>query len=78
MLINAAISAERNVINEKPTIFSKRMWDVKKKVIPVEIRATETTSKSFTKYLTNIPAKHIRGLNKTVILGTANIRGLEL
>jgi len=31
MLINAAISAERNVINEKPTIFSKRMWDVKKK-----------------------------------------------
>jgi len=63
---------------KNPQYFQSACGMLKKKVIPVEIRATETTSKSFTKYLTNIPAKHIRGLNKTVILGTANIRGLEL
>jgi len=70
-LINAAISADRNLINEKkPRIFQKRMWDVKTKVI----RATGTTLKSFTKYLTNIPGMHnIRGLKKTAILGTAHI-----
>jgi hypothetical protein len=34
------------------------MWNVKTKVMPVTIRATGTISKSFTKYLINVPAKY--------------------
>jgi len=34
------------------------MWNVKKKVIPVIIEATGTISKSFRKYVSNIPRKH--------------------
>jgi hypothetical protein len=34
------------------------MWNVKTKVIPVLIGATETISKSFVKYASNIPGKH--------------------
>jgi hypothetical protein len=34
------------------------MWNVKTKVIPVIIGATGTISKSFRKYLGNIPGKH--------------------
>ena len=40
------------------TIEIQRMWNVKTKVIPVIIGATETISKSFRKYVSNIPGKH--------------------
>ena len=48
--------------------------DVKTNVIPVKIEKTGTISKSFTKYLSNIPRKHeIKELHKTAILDTAHI-----
>ena len=46
------------------------MWNVKTKVIPAIIGATGTISKSFRKYVSNIPGKHEQ---KTTILGTAHI-----
>jgi hypothetical protein len=50
------------------------MWNVKTDVIPVMIGATGTISKSFRKYLSNIPGKHdIKELQITAILGTAHI-----
>jgi len=50
------------------------MWNVKTKVIPVIIGATWTISKSFRKYMRNIPGKHeVKELQKTAILGTAHI-----
>ena len=52
----------------------QRMWNVKTKVIPIIIGATGTTSKSFRKYVSNIPRKHeVKELQKTAILGTAHI-----
>jgi hypothetical protein len=49
------------------------MWSVKTDVIPVIIRATGTISKSFRKYLSNVPGIHeIKELQKTAILGTAH------
>jgi hypothetical protein len=43
-------------------------------VIPVIIGATGTISKSFRKYVSNIPGNHeVRELQKTTILGTAHI-----
>jgi hypothetical protein len=51
----------------------QRMWNAKTKEIPVIIEATGTISKSFTKYLSNVPGKHeIKELQKTAILGTAH------
>ena len=56
MLIDVAISRERNVIKKEAekirkykdlTIEIQRMWNVKTKVIPVIIGATGTISKSF-------------------------------
>jgi len=50
------------------------MWNVKTKVIPVIIGATGTISKSFRKYVSNIPGYHeVKELQKTAILGTAHI-----
>ena len=50
------------------------MWNVKTKVIPVIIGATGTVSKSFRKYVLNIPGKHeVKELQKTALLGTAHI-----
>ena len=50
------------------------MWNVKTKVIPVIIGATGTISKSFRKYVSNIPGHHeVKELQKTAILGTAHI-----
>jgi hypothetical protein len=50
------------------------MWNVKTKVIPVIIGATGTISKTFTKYVSNIPGIHeVKKLQKTAILGTAHI-----
>jgi len=50
------------------------MWNVKRKVIPVIIGATGTISKSFRKYVSNIPGKlEVKELQKIAILGTAHI-----
>ena len=87
MLIDVAISGERNVIKKEAhkilkykdlTIEIQRMWNVKTKVIPVIIGATGTISKSLRKYVrkyvSNIPGKHeVKELQKTAILGTAHI-----
>ena len=52
----------------------QRMWNVKTEVKPVIIGATGTVSKSFSKYVSNIPGKHeVKELQKTAILGTAHI-----
>jgi len=82
MLIEVAISRDRNVIKKEAekilkykdlTIEIQRMWNVKTKVIPV-IGATGTISMSFRKYVSNIPGKHeVKELQKTAILGTADI-----
>ena len=46
----------------------------KKSVIPVIIGATGTISKSFRKYVSDIPGNHdVKELQKTAILGTAHI-----
>jgi hypothetical protein len=67
MLIDFAISGDRYVIRKEAekilkhkdfTIEIQRMWNVKTKVIPVIIGATETISKSFRKYVSNIPGYH--------------------
>ena len=66
--------AEKILKYEDLTIEIQRMWNVKTKVIPVIIGATGTVSKSFRKYLSNIPGKHeVKELQKTAILGTAHI-----
>jgi len=83
MLIDVAISGDRNVIKKEAekilkykdlTTEIQRMWNVNTKVIPVIIGAIGTISKSFRKYVSNIPGKHeVNELQKTVILGTAHI-----
>jgi len=83
MLIDVAISGERNVIIKEAEKILKyndliieiqRMWNVKTKVIAVIIGATGTISKSFRKYVSNIPGKHeVKELQKTAILGTVQI-----
>jgi len=64
MLIDVAISGERNVIKKEAdkilnykdlTIEIQRMWNVKTKVIPVIIGATGAVSESFIKYVNNTP-----------------------
>ena len=56
------------------TLEIQRMWNVKTKVIPVIIGATGTISKSFRKYVSNVPGNHeVKELQKTAILGTAHI-----
>jgi len=83
MLIDVAMSGDRNVIKKEAeeilkykdlTIEIQRMWNVKTKVIPVIIGATGTASKTFGKYVSNIPGNHeVKELQKTAILGTAHI-----
>jgi hypothetical protein len=83
MLIDVANSEDRNVIKKEAekilkykdlTIERQRTWDVKTKVIPVIIGATETISKSFRKYVSNIPGNYeVKELQKTAILATAHI-----
>jgi hypothetical protein len=83
MLIDVPISGDRNVIKKEAekilkykdlTIEIQRMWNVQTKVIPVIIGVTGTISKSFRKYVSNIPGKHeVKELRKTAILGTAHI-----
>jgi hypothetical protein len=83
MLIDVAISGDRNVIKKEGKKILKYkdliieiqcMWNVKTRVIPVIIGVTGTISKSFRKYVSNIPGNHkIKELQKTAILGTAHI-----
>jgi hypothetical protein len=83
MLIDVAISGDKNVIKKEAekilkykdlTIEIQRMWNVKRKVITVTIGATGTISKSFRKYVSNLPGNHeVKELQKTAILGTAHI-----
>jgi len=48
------------------------MWNVKTRAIPVIIGATGTISKSFRKYVSDIPGNHdVKELQKTAILGTS-------
>jgi len=50
------------------------MWNVKTKVIPVISGANGTISKSFRKYVSNIPGKHeVKELQTKAILGTAHV-----
>jgi hypothetical protein len=75
MLIDVAIPGDRNVIKKEAektlkckehTIEIQRMWNVKTKVIPVIIGTTGTISKSFRKYVSNIPGNHeVKELQKT-------------
>ena len=56
------------------TIEIQRMWNVKTRMIPVIIGATGTISKSFRKYVSDIPGNHdVKEIQKTAILGTAHI-----
>ena len=65
--------AEKILKYKDVTIEIQRMWNVKTKVIPVIIGATGTISKSFRKYVSNIPGNHeVKELPKTAILGTAH------
>jgi len=83
MLIDVSISEGRNVLKKEAekilkykdlTIEIQPMWNVKTKVIPVLIGATGTVSKTFRKYISNIPGNHeVKELQKTAILGTAHI-----
>ena len=83
MLIDVAILGDRNVIKKEAkkilkykelTIAIQCMWKVKTRVIPVIIGVTGTISKSFRKYISNIPGNHeVKELLKTAILGTAHI-----
>jgi hypothetical protein len=83
MLIDVAISGDRNVIKKEAkkilkykdlTVEIQRMWNVKTKVIPVIIGATGTNSMSFRIYVSNRPGNHkVKELQKTAVLGTAHI-----
>jgi len=85
MLIDVAIPGDINVIKNEAekilkckdlTIEIQRMWNVKTRVIPVirVIGATGAISKSFGKYVSDIPGNHdVKELQKTAILGTAHI-----
>ena len=56
------------------TIEIQRMWNIKTWVIPAIIGATGTISKSFRKYVRDLPGNHdVKELQKTAILGTAHI-----
>ena len=59
-------AVKHNMLKEAEKIFKykdltieiQRMWNLKRKVIPVITGATGTISKSFRKYVSNIPGKH--------------------
>jgi hypothetical protein len=88
VLIDAEVSVDRGVMKKEAekilkykdlTIDSQCMWNSKTNVITVIIGATGTISKSFRKYLSNIPGQHeIKELQKTAILGTAHTLSLSL
>jgi hypothetical protein len=73
------VSGDRNVTKKEAekilkykdlTIETQRIWNVKAKVIPVIIGATGTISKSFRKYVNNIPGNHeVKELQKKNHIG---------
>jgi len=66
--------AEKILKYKDLTIEIQRLWKVKTKVISVIIGATGTISKSFRKYVNNIPRNHeVKELQKTATFGTAHI-----
>jgi hypothetical protein len=66
--------AERILKYKDLTIEIQRMRKVKTRVMSVIIGATGTISKSFRKYVSNIPGNHeVNELQKTAIFGTAHI-----
>ena len=74
---NSNVNNNNNINNNLKykdlTIEIQRMWNVKPKVIPVIIGATGI-SKSFRKYVSNIPGKYeVKELQKTAIIDTAHI-----
>jgi len=83
MLIDVAISGDRNVIKKEAQKILKNknliieiqcMWNVKAKVIPVIIGVTETISKSLRRYMSDIPGRNeIKELQKSAVVGTAHI-----
>ena len=80
--IDVAIPGDRHVINKEDEKILKYkdlrleiqpMWNVKAKLIPVLVGATETISKSLKQYLSNKPGKHeIKELQKTALLDAAH------
>jgi hypothetical protein len=83
MSIDVATPGDRNVIKKEAekilkykdlTTEIQHMWNVKIRVIPVIIGVSGTISKSFRKYVSDIPGNHdIKELQKTAILGTVHI-----
>ena len=72
--VSAGLDRHNNSNNNNNNHHQQRTWNVKRKVIPVIIGATGTISKSFRKYVSNIPGNHeVKELQKTAILGTAHI-----
>ena len=73
--MDVVIPGDRNVIKKEAEKILKykdlpleiqHMWNIKTRVIPVIIGATGTISKSFRKYVSNIPGNHdIKELQKT-------------
>ena len=62
--------AEKILKYKDLTIETRRMWNVKTKVIPVIIGATGTISKSFRKYASNIPGKReVKGTTENSHIG---------
>jgi hypothetical protein len=60
--------AKKIISTKTLTTKIQHMWNVKTKVIPTIIGATGTISKSFRRYLSNIPGKHdIEELQKTAM-----------
>jgi len=67
IIIDVAISGYRNVTKKEAekilkykdfTTEIQRTWNVKTKAMPVIIWTTGTISKSFRRYVSNIPGKH--------------------
>jgi hypothetical protein len=83
IIIIIIIPGDRNVIKKEAekilkyndlTIEIHSMWNVKTRVIAVIIGTTGTISKSFRKYVSDIPGNHdVNELQKTAILGTAHL-----
>jgi len=71
IIINLIKKEAENILKYKYlTIEIQRTWNVKTKVIPVIIGATGTISKSFRKYVSNIPGNHeVKELQKTSLIG---------
>jgi len=83
MLIDITISGDRNVTKKEAenilkykdfTVEIQRMCNVKTRVISLVIGETRTISKSFRKYVSNIPGNHeVKELQKTATLGIEHI-----